>query len=162
MSHARHWNPILSFSQSGNPLVARGHKALLDATFPVHDHTAHRRPRAIGRAKRIVRGGGHFCVIPALELCSIPHQRRCRAEPAVLWCSILVRKLRKQQTLHQENANLRRQVRERYSLPGIIAHSRAMQRVLELVQRVAPTDATVLLQGESGTGKEVIAKALHH
>lgn len=101
-------------------------------------------------------------MIPALELCSIPHQRRCRAEPAVLWCSILVRKLRKQQTLHQENANLRRQVRERYSLPGIIAHSRAMQRVLELVQRVAPTDATVLLQGESGTGKEVIAKALHH
>src|SRR5207244_11029523 len=37
-----------------------------------------------------------------------------------------------------------------------------MLTVLDLVQRVAPTDATVLIQGESGTGKEVIAKAVHH
>jgi DNA-binding NtrC family response regulator len=64
--------------------------------------------------------------------------------------------------LRYENANLRRQVRERYSLPGFIAQSREMQRVLDLVLRVAPTDATVLLQGESGTGKEIIAKVIHH
>jgi two-component system response regulator HydG len=64
--------------------------------------------------------------------------------------------------LRRENDNLRGQVRERYSLPGIIAHSREMQHVLELVLRVAPSDATVLIQGESGTGKEVIAKAIHH
>ena len=64
--------------------------------------------------------------------------------------------------LRRENENLRRQVRERYGLPGIIAQSREMQRVLELVMRVAPTEATVLIQGESGTGKEVIAKAIHH
>jgi len=37
-----------------------------------------------------------------------------------------------------------------------------MQTVLDLVERVAPTDATLLIQGESGTGKEVIAKAVHH
>jgi DNA-binding NtrC family response regulator len=64
--------------------------------------------------------------------------------------------------LRRENENLRRQVRERYSLPGIIAHSKEMQQVLELALRVAPTDATVLIQGESGTGKEVIAKTIHH
>jgi two-component system response regulator HydG len=64
--------------------------------------------------------------------------------------------------LRRENANLRYQVRERYSLPGIIAHSKEMQRMLELVLRVAPSDATVLLHGESGTGKEVIAKAIHY
>src|SRR5919106_5141619 len=64
--------------------------------------------------------------------------------------------------LRHENENLRRQVRERYSLPGFIAQSKEMQRVLDLVRRVAPTDATVLIQGESGTGKEVIAKAIHH
>ena len=64
--------------------------------------------------------------------------------------------------LRRENENLRRQVRERYSLPGIIAHSKEMQKVLELVMRVAPADATVLIQGESGTGKELIAKAIHH
>jgi len=64
--------------------------------------------------------------------------------------------------LSQANKNLRHQIRERYSLPGLIAHSHAMQDVLELAMRVAPTDATVLLQGESGTGKELIAKAIHH
>jgi DNA-binding NtrC family response regulator len=64
--------------------------------------------------------------------------------------------------LRRENENLRAQLRERYGLPGLIAQSSAMQAVLDLVERVAPTDATVLIQGESGTGKEVIAKAMHH
>ena len=64
--------------------------------------------------------------------------------------------------LRRENANLKAQLRERYGLPGLIAQSPAMQAVLDLVERVAPTDATVLIQGESGTGKEVIAKAVHH
>jgi DNA-binding NtrC family response regulator len=64
--------------------------------------------------------------------------------------------------LRRENDNLRAQLRERYGLPGLIAQSPAMHAVLDLVARVAPTDATVLIQGESGTGKEVIAKAVHH
>ena len=64
--------------------------------------------------------------------------------------------------LRRENANLRAQLRERYGLPGLIAQSPAMHAVLDLVERVAPTDATLLVQGESGTGKEVIAKAVHH
>ena len=64
--------------------------------------------------------------------------------------------------LRRENENLRAQLRERYALHGLIAQSRSMHTVLDLVERVAPTDATVLIQGESGTGKEVIAKALHH
>jgi DNA-binding NtrC family response regulator len=64
--------------------------------------------------------------------------------------------------LRRENENLRAQLRERYGREGVIAQSRAMHTVLDLVERVAPTDATVLIQGESGTGKEVIAKAVHH
>ncbi len=64
--------------------------------------------------------------------------------------------------LRRENENLRAQVRERFGLPGLIASSAEMAQVLDLVGRVAPTDATVLIHGESGTGKEVIAKALHH
>jgi DNA-binding NtrC family response regulator len=63
--------------------------------------------------------------------------------------------------LRRDNEHLRRQVQTRYSLPGIIARSPEMQRVLALVARVAPSDATVLIQGESGTGKELIAKAIH-
>ena len=64
--------------------------------------------------------------------------------------------------LRRENENLRAQVRERFGLEGLIASSAEMAPVLDLVERVAPTDATVLIRGESGTGKEIIAKALHH
>jgi two-component system response regulator HydG len=64
--------------------------------------------------------------------------------------------------LRRENENLRAQLRERYGLAGVVAQSPAMHAVLNLVERVAPTNATVLIQGESGTGKEVIAKAVHH
>ncbi len=73
-----------------------------------------------------------------------------------------IEKALEEKGLRHENENLRRQVQERYSLPGLIAQSTEMQKVLDLVLRVAPTDATVLIQGESGTGKEVIAKVIHH
>src|ERR1700689_2500159 len=46
-------------------------------------------------------------------------------------------------------------------LPRIIGQSTALQRVLGMVQMVAPTDSTVLIQGETGTGKELIARAVH-
>ncbi len=45
---------------------------------------------------------------------------------------------------------------------GIVGRSRALQRVLEQVTIVAPTDATVLLHGETGTGKELVARAIHN
>jgi transcriptional regulator with GAF, ATPase, and Fis domain len=46
-------------------------------------------------------------------------------------------------------------------LPRIVGNSVALQRVLEIVQIVAPTEATVLINGETGTGKELIAEAIH-
>ncbi|SMC82638.1 two-component system, NtrC family, response regulator HydG [Desulfocicer vacuolatum DSM 3385] len=49
----------------------------------------------------------------------------------------------------------------RFYFPGIIGESDAMQTVFEMVSRVAPTDASVLIVGESGTGKELIANAIH-
>jgi DNA-binding NtrC family response regulator len=67
-----------------------------------------------------------------------------------------------ERALRRENENLREQLRERYGLAGLVALSPAMHDVLDLVERVAPTDATLLIRGESGTGKEVIAKAVHH
>jgi len=60
-----------------------------------------------------------------------------------------------------ENLSLKSQVRTRYRLENIIAESPAMKKVCEMVERVAPTDATVLICGESGTGKDLVAKAIH-
>jgi DNA-binding NtrC family response regulator len=69
---------------------------------------------------------------------------------------------RDRQRLVVENRELRQALRERHRVEGIIGESGAMQEVLSLVARVAPSDATVLIRGESGTGKELVAKAIHH
>src|SRR6185503_10072783 len=48
-----------------------------------------------------------------------------------------------------------------YRLPAIVGDSAPIVEVSHAIQRVAPTDSTVLLQGESGTGKELFARAIH-
>jgi DNA-binding NtrC family response regulator len=63
--------------------------------------------------------------------------------------------------LFQENQYLRRELGRDRDPEAIVGHSPAMQRVFDLVRKVAPTRSTVLLVGESGTGKELIARALH-
>lgn len=60
-----------------------------------------------------------------------------------------------------ENAELKQQLGTRYHLENIVAESPAMQNVCEMIQRVAPTDTTILISGASGTGKELVAKAVH-
>ncbi len=64
--------------------------------------------------------------------------------------------------LRAENLYLRREVEGRYSFTEIIGDSPAMQRVFDVTQKVAETDATVLLAGETGTGKDLVARAIHY
>ncbi len=63
--------------------------------------------------------------------------------------------------LRQEVLHLRREVARTGRLDEFVGKSRAMLEVIRLVERVAPSNAPVLLTGESGTGKEVIARAIH-
>jgi DNA-binding NtrC family response regulator len=63
--------------------------------------------------------------------------------------------------LREENRSLREALGQKYSHPNIVAISRKMQEVLATVERVAPTNSTVLLGGESGVGKDLIARAIH-
>ncbi len=73
-----------------------------------------------------------------------------------------IERVRRSHQLVRENTELRAALLERHRIEGIIGESGQMQEVLDLVRRVAPSDATVLLRGESGTGKELIAKAIHY
>lgn len=56
---------------------------------------------------------------------------------------------------------LEKQLSKKYSFEGIIGHSKAIKNAIDLAQKVAVTDTTVLLTGETGTGKEVFAQAIH-
>jgi DNA-binding NtrC family response regulator len=60
-----------------------------------------------------------------------------------------------------ENVQLKQQLESRYRFENIVAESPAMRKVCEMIERVAPTDTTVMILGESGTGKELVAKAIH-
>jgi two-component system response regulator HupR/HoxA len=64
--------------------------------------------------------------------------------------------------LRAENVYLRREVERRYSFDQLLGESPAMQRVFEVMEKVADTDATVLLSGETGTGKDLVARAIHY
>lgn len=69
--------------------------------------------------------------------------------------------LRRGRRLEAENMALRDSVAEANDLPQVVADSPAMKSVLNLVERIGPADANVLITGENGTGKEVITRLLH-
>jgi len=73
----------------------------------------------------------------------------------------LVRQTAERSTLVRENLSLKEQLASACESPKIIGTSPAIQRALELIRTVAPTEATVLITGESGTGKELVARAVH-
>ena len=72
-----------------------------------------------------------------------------------------IRRLLAYRELHLENQWLRRELHRVEDADMVVGHSPAMQRVMAMVRKVAPTPSTVLLVGESGTGKELLARAIH-
>jgi two-component system NtrC family response regulator len=61
----------------------------------------------------------------------------------------------------KENRRLRHAAESQYRFGNIIGKSKALRNVFETIQKVAPSNATVLIEGESGTGKELVAKSIH-
>jgi Nif-specific regulatory protein len=75
---------------------------------------------------------------------------------------LLIQRIAKESGLHRENLQLKEQLRDKFKVEFIISNSRRMEEALNLVGRVAGSQATVLILGESGTGKELIARAIHY
>src|SRR5687767_14511921 len=72
-----------------------------------------------------------------------------------------VRQAVEKRRLRVDNLRLREQLARQSALPEIVSVSRVMKEAIRLVERVAPSEASVLITGESGTGKELIAHAIH-
>src|SRR5208337_4224767 len=75
--------------------------------------------------------------------------------------SRLIRNAAVQRRLISENLSLKEEIRSLIAVDQIVGESRQMQEVLKLIQTVAQTDVTVMVQGASGTGKELVARAIH-
>ena len=63
--------------------------------------------------------------------------------------------------LKRQNVELNRRLDEKFGFEGVVGSSPQMVSLIERLKRIAPTDATVLIQGETGTGKELVAQAIH-
>jgi len=63
--------------------------------------------------------------------------------------------------LQQENQLLKRRLEGKFELEGVVGQDPAIQEVIRMVRKVAPSNSTVLIQGDSGTGKELVARAIH-
>jgi two-component system response regulator PilR (NtrC family) len=75
---------------------------------------------------------------------------------------VVIEKALEKTELVDENVYLRRELEQKYQFSNIIGRSRPMKEIFALIERVAKTSSTVLLEGESGTGKELIARAIHY
>ena len=74
---------------------------------------------------------------------------------------LILERLRELRAVRAENAQLKKQLSDRYRFGHIIGKSEAMRKVFELIATISPSDSTVLICGETGTGKEMVAHAIH-
>jgi DNA-binding NtrC family response regulator len=75
---------------------------------------------------------------------------------------LVVQRALRERTLQDEVVQLREQLKSRYSFESIISKNPKMHAIFELINNLAHTTSTVLIEGETGTGKELIARAIHH
>lgn len=73
-----------------------------------------------------------------------------------------VERIFEKRMLEQKTKSLEADLKDKYSIDNMVGQSGAMQQVYRMVEKVAPSDATVLILGESGTGKELAARAIHN
>lgn len=135
---------------------------LLDLKMPgIGGMEALRRIRESGASAEVVILTGHPDVNTAIEAMKLGAYDYLTKPFKLVEVEAVVRRAAERKRLQKENAALRRMVAQRVPLTPIIGQSQSMAALLERVERIASSEANVLIQGESGTGKGLIAQAIH-
>jgi len=75
---------------------------------------------------------------------------------------LTLKKAEERERLRRENEFLRKEIKKEFSFENIVSKNEKMQKIFEVIKKVAQYKSTILITGESGTGKELVAKALHY
>src|SRR5512137_1479813 len=75
---------------------------------------------------------------------------------------LTLKKAEEREELRRENQLLRKEIAREYSFENIVSKNEKMQKIFDVIKKVAQYRSTVLITGESGTGKELVARALHY
>jgi DNA-binding NtrC family response regulator len=104
---------------------------------------------------------GHATVETAIEAMKLGAYDYLSKPYRINELDALVKQAAEKRRLRVDNQRLRAQLERQASSDEIVSESKQMKEAMRLVQRVAPSEASVLITGESGTGKELIAQAIH-
>jgi len=126
---------------------------MLDAMGSVIGHIAALDDKPMKRDPRGIDVLKIFAARAAAEL------KRQRAEAQLQAALVQVKEL--QHKLEAENVYLQEEISKEHNFEEVVGNSRALIKVLQQVETVAPTDSTVLILGETGCGKELFARAIH-
>jgi DNA-binding NtrC family response regulator len=135
---------------------------LMDLKMPgIGGLEALRRIRESGASAEVVVLTGHPDVTTAIEAMKLGAYDYLTKPFKLAEVEIVLRRAAERRRLTQENTALRRMVVQRGQPPLVLGEGRAMAAVLATVERIAASDANVLIEGESGTGKGLMAQTIH-
>jgi DNA-binding NtrC family response regulator len=135
---------------------------LLDLKMPgIGGMEALRRVRESGASAEVVILTGHPDVNTAIEAMKLGAYDYLTKPFKLAEVEAVVRRAAERKRLQKENAALRRMVAQRVPLTPIVGQSQAMASLTERIERIASSEANVLIEGESGTGKGLMAQVIH-